>query len=256
MTAKNSVRIVSLIFIVLFTYSQNTFSQSVLLGLKGGISIPNLKGGGTPQSEGYTSRLAPNFGLFANIPFTSNFSLQGEILFSGQGGKREGMQPINGGMDELPIPAGLDLYANFDNETIINYLEFPVLARYSFIGTDKGFDFYIEGGAYLGILLNATVHTEGESLIYLDSEGNVPIQIGGYPLPAQNFENETDIVDKLNDANFGITGGVGSTYNFSGQQLSLELKGAYGFIPIQGDEKNGANHTGALYFTLGYGIKL
>lgn len=256
MITKYPVRIVSLMIIIFFVCTNVGISQSVILGLKGGLSIPNLKGGGTPQSEGYTSRLAPNFGIFANIPFDSKFSLQGEILFSGQGGKREGMQPIGGGMDELPVPIGLDLYASFNNETIINYLEFPVLARYSFIGTDNGFDVYIEGGAYLGVLLDATVHTEGESMIYLDSEGNVPIEIGGNPLPPQNFENETNITDKINDANFGITGGIGTTYNFSGQQLSLELKGVYGFIPIQADEKNGSNNTGALYVTLGYGIRL
>ncbi len=86
-------------------------------------------------------------------------------------------------MDELPVPIGLNLYVSFNNEIIINYLEFPVLARYSFIGTDNGFDVYIEGGAYLGVLLDATVHTEGESMIYLDSEGNVPIEIGGNRLP-------------------------------------------------------------------------
>jgi hypothetical protein len=44
----------------------NLYSQSVVIDVKGGLSVPQLEGGGSPQSESYTSRLAPNFGAYIN----------------------------------------------------------------------------------------------------------------------------------------------------------------------------------------------
>jgi hypothetical protein len=232
-------------------------SQPVLLGLKGGLSIPDLKGGNTPQSEGYVSRLAPTFGVFLNYKLSDHFSLQGEVSYSGQGGKREGMQPIfSENLAGLPVPPDTDLYASFDNTTILNYLEIPVLVCYSFTGNNSGFDVYLDVGPCLSILLNANVNTSGSSRIYLDKDGNLPLEIAGNPLPEQNFDAENDIFDKLNKLNVGITGGIGMDYIFNSQRLRLDLRGVYGFIPIQADEENGKNYTGAFYITLGYGFHI
>ena len=251
------MKTLNLRFIFLFVFGLmyfNLFSQPLILGVKGGISIPNLEGGGTPQSEGYSSRLAPTFGAFITKELSPHFAILGEISYSGQGGKRNGMQIIfEENLSELPVPQGTNLYADFENETIINYLEIPILACYSFMEKKSGFDVFIEAGPYLGILLNAKVVTKGTSTIYLDKAGNVPLEIGGYPLPTQSFDTEVDIEDKLNTTNVGITGGVGMNYNFDKHQLKLNVRGAYGFIPIQEDEENGSNKTGALYFTFGYG---
>jgi len=233
------------------------YSQQVLLGVKGGIGIPDLKNGGTPQSEGFSSRKAPNFGAFIEYHFDSNFSLLGEILYAGQGGQRNGMQPLYAyNLTGLPIPPDLILYANFDNETILNYLEFPVFACYSFMGNKSGFDVYVDLGLYLGILLNATAKTNGTSTIFLDKEGTIPLSVGGNQLPPQNFDNEADIIDELNKINVGLSGGLGVTYNFSGHQIKFDVRGAYGFIRLQADEKDGSNYTGVLAITLGYGFKI
>jgi hypothetical protein len=243
-------------FIVIYSLPQSElYSQTILIGIKGGLSIPQLKGGGTPQSEGYSSRLAPNFGAFINYAFNPNLSLQGEVLFSGQGGERNGMQPIFAdNLTGLPVPPDIDVYADFNNETIINYLEIPVLINYSFIGHKTGFDLYIDAGPYIGILLNAKVLTNGNSKIYFDKAGTTPVVINGYPLPEQNFDNDSDITSDLKKINVGITGGLGTSFKFAGQQLNLDLRGVYGFIPIQSDDKNGSNNTGALYLTIGYGF--
>ncbi|MFC1799492.1 porin family protein [Candidatus Eisenbacteria bacterium] len=248
--------LLSFLMICGLTHS-DAFSQSVVLGVKGGLSIPNLKGGDTPQSEGYTSRLAPTFGAFISFEFDSPFAIRGEVLFAGQGGQRNGMQPIFAeNLAGLPVPLGMDLYADFENETILNYLEIPVLACYSFIRDKSGFDVYVDAGPYLGILLNAEVVTSGTSTIYLDKAGTMPLEINDYPLPPQNFDNKVDIADKLNDINVGIAGGVGSNYTFGRHQLTIDLRGSYGFIPIQADKENGSNYTGSVYITLGYGYSI
>ena len=84
----------------------------------------------------------------------------------------------------------------------------------------------------------------------------MPLMIGGNQLPPQNFDNESDIIDELNKINAGITGGLGTTYKFSGQQIKLDVRGAYGFIPLQKDENNGSNYAGALTITLGYSLNI
>jgi hypothetical protein len=237
--------------------NSDLFSQPVFLGVKGGLSIPDLKGGDTPQSEGYTSRLAPVFGIYISYDISSHFVLLGEVLYAGQGGKRDGMQPIFAeNLSGLPVPADMTLYADFNNNTILNYLEIPILARYSFLGNKSGFNVCLDVGSYLGILLNATVKTNGTSIIYLDKQGTMPLEIAGNPLPPQSFDNEVDIFDKLNKINLGITGGLGMIYNFNGQELRFDLRGAYGFIPIQADKENGSNNIGAITITLGYGFNI
>ena len=247
-----------IVLFVLFAFTQSELlSQPVSLGVKGGLSVPDLKGGGTPQSEGYSSRLAPTFGVFVNYELDEHWSLLGEVSYSGQGGKRNGMQPIFAeNLTGLPVPPGTELYASFDNNTVLNYLEIPILVRYAFGGNKSGFDFYLDVGPYLGFLLNAKVVTNGSSTIYLDKDGNMPLELGGFQLPPQNFDRESDVFDKLNHVNVGITGGFGVDYNFNGQRIRFDLRGAYGFIPIQADEENGKNYTGAIYVTLGYGFNI
>jgi hypothetical protein len=233
------------------------FSQSVMVGVKGGLSFPQLKGGNSPQSEGYTSRSAATFGGFVNYKLGSRFTLQGEVMFSGQGGKRNGMQPIfTETLSGLPVPGDINLHADFQNETVINYLEIPVLASYSLSGKNSGSSVYVDAGPYLGILLNAKVVTNGSSAIYLDKSGGMPVEINGFPLPPQNFDNEADIAESLNSVNVGITGGIGTKFLVGRQKLILDLRAAYGLIPIQADDKDGSNNTGALYLTIGYGFNL
>lgn len=157
--------ILLLSFVIIFCFTQTKiYSQQITIGVKGGLSIPELKGGGTPQSEGYSSRLAPNFGAYINYELNNYWSLQSEILFSGQGGKRNGLQPIDN-LPGIPVPPNTTLYANFDNETIINYLEIPVLISYTLSGSNSGLSEYIDAGPYLGVLLNAKTKTSGNSKI-------------------------------------------------------------------------------------------
>ncbi len=252
---KSKFLVAFVILIILFLSQSKLYSQALMIGIKGGISVPELKGGGTPQSEGYSSRLAPNFGALINYSLNSYFSLQAEVLFSGQGGKRNGMQVIDN-VPNMPVPPNTTLYANFDNETILNYLEIPVLIKFSFLESSSAFTEYVDAGPYLGILLNAKTQTSGSSSIYLDKDGTEPVSVNGYPIPPQNFNNETNITSDIKTLNVGITGGIGITLNTTAGQFDLDLRGVYGFIPIQSDNSNGSNNTGALYLTVGYGFKI
>ena len=94
-----------LMLISLFLLSVRTSSAQVRVGIHGGLSVPDLSGGDNIISEGYTSRLAPNFGISAEFGITNIFSIEPQIDFDGQGGQRNGLQPITS--TSLPaLPSG------------------------------------------------------------------------------------------------------------------------------------------------------
>src|ERR1700743_478050 len=86
---------VSILLVALFFGGSNAGAQNFALGVRAGISVPNLSAGGSnenPLNTGYTSRLGPNAGLFAEFKFSDLFSLQPMVEYSSQGGKKDGFQ--------------------------------------------------------------------------------------------------------------------------------------------------------------------
>ena len=163
------------------------------------------------------------------------------------------MQPVTAVPADLLqlLPPGTMLYANFQNEAILNYLEIPITAKFTWGDRLK---YYINAGPYAGVLLNATQKTDGTSQLYLDNRGTQPLGIQGQPMPAQVFNANTDIKKDINLVNFGLTGGIGLTYPVGGSgQVILDARGAYGITTIQKDkDANGKSRTGGLFLTLGY----
>jgi len=70
------------------------YAQDVEFGIREGLNVPNHMAGGndTTLSEGYSSWLAPAWGIFAELQLNSTFSLRLEVEYSGMGGKKDGMQ--------------------------------------------------------------------------------------------------------------------------------------------------------------------
>jgi hypothetical protein len=65
------------------------------------------------------------------------------------------------------------------------------------------------------------------------------------------------VKDDIKKFNVGIQGGIGFSMRFENEsKLVFSAGGNYGFIPIQKDEANGKNNTGAATVTLGYLINL
>jgi len=254
---------VSLIFCLLSLhsniYAQETdyivpSSTSINIGIKGGLSVPQLSGGNTEQSQGYKTRLGPDFGVFGNITLSSNFSLQLEAFYASQGGKKTGIQSIDPSSVPVPLPPGTNLYADFSNEAVLNYVEIPLIAKYSFNLTSI-FSAYVDAGPYIGFLLNAKTITTGTSSIYVDKNGT-SLTIGGNPLSLQDFGQTTTITSDIKTLNTGITGGVGISRPILNGDIILDIRGSYGFTNIQKNSINGKNNTGSLVVTLGYSYKI
>jgi nitrite reductase/ring-hydroxylating ferredoxin subunit len=226
-------------------------AQTLYWGLNAGISLPSISGGNNELSQGYTTRLAPNFGIQAERSISERFSLQAELNFAGQGGKRKGIQPIT----DLPpqfssfLPSGQYLYADFKNVSELNYLELPILAKWYW---GQRFRVYAVGGPYVGYLLSARQKISGSSDIYADKNRD-PFTIGGQPLPSQSFDTTINVISDIHRFNFGITAGAGVVYPAGKkEQLFFNVRFEYGLINIQKNSENGKNNTGNVLLTVGY----
>jgi hypothetical protein len=227
------------------------FVDQVQVGAHGGLSIPNIRDGDNVFSRGYTSRKGPFIGLFAEFRFHSNFFLRTEVNYSSQGGKWNGRQPVIIDLPGLVLPQDMILYADFNNESILDYLEVPVLAGLTWGEKPR---FFINAGPYIGFLIRAKTITGGMSTLYLDDVGTPLVVPPDYqPLPPFSFDATTDSKDDINDLSAGIAGGVGLAVPAGPGELIFGVRFSLGLTNIQADvETYGKNHTGAVVITIGY----
>jgi hypothetical protein len=179
-------------------------AQNFSIGVRGGISIPNLSAGGSnenPLNTGYSSRLGPDFGIFGEFKISHVFSLQPMIEYSSQGGKKSGLQafptPPAYAAYFQPGPAPTYLYANFKSEAKLNYLMVPVLAKFGWnLKPMSPVRIYVDAGPFVGFLLSAKQVTSGSSNVYGDSGGQQPLTAEcsifrrhrGYKKPAKHYK--------------------------------------------------------------------
>lgn len=223
----------------------------VWLNLHGGLSLPSLKGGTNELSQGYTSRKAPYFGLGLDFRLSSSTFLKTGLSYSSQGGQRNGLQPLAPDqLSGLPVPPGVTLYADFQNETILDYLEVPVMME---LVTGQSPQFFVEAGLYAGYRVRAKTVTSGTSLIYLDSSGSIPLD----PSLQVPFDAETNVSQEINRWNYGLCGGLGVKVPVGSGQVLLGGRFNYGLANIQSHpEITGKNRSGGLIITLGYLFRL
>ena len=254
---KIQTKICSLLTVLIFLISKNGFNQTeIKVGLKVGISIPNLQSSGNnPVSHGWSSRLGPYTGIVGEIKLSKKLYLQAELNYSSQGGKKKGAQAIATNNFTSYFPPNTEVppyvYANYSNVVKLNYLELPVMLKGEFELNTK-ISFFVNGGPYMAYLLNAKSVTGGSSNIFTDQQMTQPL----LPAPA-SFDQSMNVKSDLNKFNLGIQGGLGLSLNFNNtNKLLITVGGNYGFVYIQKDDTNGKNNTGAATVSLGYLFKL
>ena len=236
------------LFSLILMVSGVAWTAPVRLGVHGGLSIPNLRGSDTDIfSRGFSSRLGPFFGASAEFGLSPRFSIVAELNYTSQGAKRNGMQLIT---DVPPgLPSNMLLYADFKNETILDYVELPLLGQMAFGSKAR---FYLNAGPYVGYLVRAKAVTSGSSLIYLDEAGTQPI----VPEPV-SFDATTDVMDSLKRWNAGLCGGTGLMLPAGAGGIVLEAHFQLGLLRIQKDvATSGDSKTGAVVVSAGYSIPL
>jgi hypothetical protein len=233
-------------------------AAAATFGVHGGYSIPELHdNGGNEMSEGWSSRVAPFFGVSAEVGVTEALSVLTEVNYAAQGGKKNSMQPIITDTSQLPVAPGTMLWARFNNTAKLDYVEIPVLARYRF---GAAHHLFADLGPYFGMLVSAKTVTSGTSSIYLDEAGTQVLTIPpGYPgegmeIPPQPFDATTDAKAELHPYNWGFQGGVGMSQPLGPGIASLEVRGGLGLTNLQRDPANGKTGTGNLVVAMGYSL--
>jgi hypothetical protein len=233
----------------------NAHAQRLDVGVKGGLTIPNLTSGGTntPLSEDYSSIMTIGGGAFADFKITNTFSLQAGLEYSRQGGQKDGVQalpaasiyagaatanPQFGAMQEY-LPADY-IYADFKSKARFNYLMLPVQAKFGWnLSPQSPFRFYVSAGVFGSFLLSADRVSEGTfPPFYADDRkgalsawamanypalGMMPEQaqqmiLGGinqFANAQQKVDDTQDVTDDIRRGNFGFIGAVGLSYQVS-----------------------------------------
>ncbi|MDR3286726.1 MAG: PorT family protein [Prevotellaceae bacterium] len=268
-----------------------SYSQTVNIGLRGGLSIPNvIAGGDNPLSKGYSSRFAGAGGVFAELDLNKTLSLRLGVEYSGQGGKRNGVQAMSTGQLISSITDGMDIsdlqamsailaqlnlpdvfYADVKNTAKFDYLMIP-LSLHAGKDVGKSWRLYVGAGPFISFLLSAKEISKGHTKLYTSSDmsktlwDNVPEAVkpfilGVAPELAYVFDNDmefgtADITNDLKKVNAGIQGNVGLAYQYNRHRVFLEVGGNYGFVTLQKDKSKGSNNIGSGSVMLGYAIRL
>ncbi|HEY2727936.1 MAG TPA: outer membrane beta-barrel protein [Parafilimonas sp.] len=256
----------TILFAFFFLISNAQDSAKHFIGIKGGISIPNLTAGGSqnnPINTGYSSRVGPDFAIFHECFLSKKFSLSTQLEYSSQGGKKDGLQAISTselpGIDQYFIaqqrPVPTYVYANFNSEAKINYFMLSELAKVNFRLGASPLSLYIDAGPFGALLVSAHQVTSGSSDIYADQTKQEDIS-QNTEQPASSFNNKQDIKDQLHKGNFGVEGDVGLALNIGKSKVFVEGGGNYGFLNIQKGTDNGKNNIGAATVRVGYAFGL
>jgi hypothetical protein len=239
-----------LFVIALFFSTTGALGQTWQLGIKGGLSLPNLfSPGGSTVSSGYTSISGPDFEVFGDYKFSEGFSIESGLEWSTQGGQKSGVQTIPAipGLAQYFPPGTQFLYASFSSTVRLQYLMLPVLLKYTVnLGNTGRWKLYVDGGFFGAYLVTATGSAQGLSKVYFDKEETR--QVGSEII---NFDSTGNIKSHLRTGNFGVEGNLGLIYQMKSTGLFVEGGGNYGFVNLQKTNSNGINHTGALVFRIG-----
>lgn len=269
---KNTTRYGVLLSFAILLFTIEVFAQKspISIGVRGGISIPNLSSrSDNPVSRGYSSKLGLDVAVYAEFPLTPTFSLEPALQYSEQGGKKNGRQAF-------PVPAFEEItgsptiYADVKSKASLNYLMLPLLAKW---GWDFGglppsndssqqnhFRVYVQVGPFLGYMMSAHQKLSNTKTgIYLSDDDDAENILGeGVTLDFADFTNTNiNTYDDLHSFNVGFIGGVGLAYHFGKNAIFVEGGGSYGLLNVQKDtENNGKNNTGAAYVGLGFSCDL
>ncbi len=122
------------LFLTVSLFSVAAQAQQVIFGVKGGLNVAKLT-----DVDRSNTRASIHIGGFARVGLNEQWSIQPELVYSGQGY-----------VADPPI---------LDNYTVaVNYINLPIMAQYHIIP-----EFYVEAGPQLGFRVAAKVKDDGNT---------------------------------------------------------------------------------------------
>ena len=278
-----------LITLIIGVLSTGWVYGQVRLGARGGFAVPNIiASGDNPLSTGYKSRFAGGGGIFTEFDFSKRFAIRFGVEYSGQGGKREGIQGMStnqmftdiltrmGTSIPAEMTAAIQLmaaslpqvfYADVKNTAKFDYLMIPISLQTDIFRAEK-WKVHVNAGPFLSFLLSAEQISTGKSKLYVDANKSQtmyemipallrPMLDEAMPELADVMNNGVEfgtstITGEIKPVNIGVQGNVGVSYLFGKNHSAfVETGGNYGFVRMQKDSKNGSNRIGAFTIMLG-----
>ena len=164
------------------------------------------------DADGLDGRTSFHLGVTAEIEMSDTFSIQPELLYSGQG--------FTG--SEMDNSTGVDV--NIDLKGRVNYLNLPIMAKY-YVSEN----FSLEAGPQIGFLLSAESETE--------------VSGGGI-----SETEEVDFKDDLKSTDFALNLGAGYKLD-SG--LNFGLRYSMGLTDVPDEGSSDFKHS-VLQLSVGY----
>ena len=225
------------------------------VGIKVGMNMAAME----PMNEKatpYKRIVSPDLGLLINFPIESDLSLQAEVNYRTQGGKRTGIEKLTQAeMNRYHLPATMDLYANLHNRITLNYLDIPVLIKFT-----KGnkLKYYMAFGPSISYLVSAKRVSNGESLVYTDEAGISILKQDGYSATTiSQKETTTNIKGDIKKINLAFQAGWGMEYKTNAGSFFIETKLLLGATNIQANTAtNGKTQNTGFLLSAGYMINL
>jgi hypothetical protein len=285
-----------ILFLLCFiVFNIKVYAQPVNLGIRGGLAVPNIvSGSDNPLSTGYSSRFAGNGGIFTEIGLNNLFSVRFGVEYTGQGGKRNGVQAMSSNQLIMDMATRLGanitestvamlgematyippvFYADVKNTAKFDYLMLPVSLQMGKNLGNSPYRIYVNAGPFISFLMSGEQVSKGLSKLYADATktttlwSSIPSEIQAHitesvPELAHVLENGTEfgvsvITGEIRPVNFGIQGNIGLSYQYNNRnRFFIEAGGNYGFIRIQKNKLNGANHIGSANLTVGYSFQI
>jgi hypothetical protein len=205
------------VVIVLSSIVYTVNAQDIKFGAKGGVNLSSATG----DIEKTKSRLAFHVGGMAEIPVSTEFYVQPELLFSSQGYK-------------------------VDNGTgALNYINLPVIGKYYV--TDK---LSIEAGPQIGYLLSATIKVDDidDGGNTTDTQGVIASTKTSQINSSTNAEIEQDIKEYFKNTDFSL--GIGAGYKLEGG-INLSARYNIGLSNISKDSSENIKNS-VFMFSVGY----
>lgn len=199
--------ILSLLVLSLIFCQEYARADEITYGGKIGIAVSNVTN--TPESweSAKSSRTGFSGGVFLNYAFNDNLSVQPELLFA--------MKGFNARLIDGSFPVDLAIK--------LNYVELPVLAKYSFKGGER-FKPWIYAGPCVSYSMSSTLE----------------LDIAGF------FQTDIDFSDLTHITDFSFIAGAGTGIVLGSGMLSFDVAFQRGFtnVILSGDFMiNGSSQT-------------
>jgi len=195
-----------LAFVVVVSSAATSIAGEITLGAKAGLIESNITGTPKEWEDAKSYRTGFTGGLVLNYAFNDAFSLQPELLYTSKG--------VTSNLYEGIV--SVDVTASFD------YLELPVLAKYTFL-TDRKFRPCVFAGP-------SVAYSVGSEL-----------EISSWPAAVS-----VDVSSLTHVSDFGLIAGAGFGYEVGGGVLTFDARFERGFtnVIMSGDfEINGSTQT-------------